>query len=290
MLSFVPFLACWPLSSSLCSPGCECCPSFISPVACWPLLLCLCSLGCECCPLFILFTTCWPFSCAVSACQRVSSTPWQALIPPIQCLLTSLVSLLASMWVLPLICPAYCLLIPLALFCWPACECHPHVCCFLPADLSPTLCALSVCEHYSLFVLTATFTFWCCFLSISTCNFQEQTVSLLKSFVETVGSPFLFPTIFKPFQDKFSSCYHNIHQIMIGIFFILFCQGYFLIFSQLQLSFWNMLPFCFPLATHRHLLCIKLSCNISNLDCPVLQLNFLQLFKTIQMQSSYSSS
>ena len=35
---------------------------------------------------------------------------------------------------------------------------------------------------------------------------------------------------------------------------------------------------------------IKLGYNIFNLDCLVLLLNFLQLFKTIQMKSSYNLS
>ena len=49
---------------------------------------------------------------------------------------------------------------------------------------------------------------WCCFLSLSTCNIQEQKVSLLKSFVEMVRSSFLFLTaIFKPFQNSFSQYY-----------------------------------------------------------------------------------
>ena len=51
-----------------------------------------------------------------------------------------------------------------------------------------------------------------------------------------------------------------------------------------------MPPFCFLLAAVRTQLYFKPSCNMFNLDCQVLQLIFLQFFKSIQMQSLYNLS
>jgi hypothetical protein len=94
--------------------------------------------------------------------------------------------------------------------------------------LLTSLSLCPVCMCCSLFFFSSIFFLdvvsWCCFLSLSTCNFQDQEVSLLRSFVETVSHLF-FPsplTVFKPFQNKFSLHYHDIHHIMIGTFFLLF--------------------------------------------------------------------
>ena len=103
------------------------------------------------------------------------------------------------------------------------------VCCLLPADLSPALSASSVCEFCLLSSL-----FWYCFLSLLT---QEHKVSLLKTFVEVVGSSFLSTTAFKLFQNKFSLHYKNIHHIMIGTIFLLFLRVIFIYFHSCNTHF-----------------------------------------------------
>ena len=87
------------------------------------LLFCLFLSACEC-PSFILFSAWWPLSCLVSACQRVSTTPPSSCLPPGDPSLA--LSLLISVWVLPVMCPI-CLLRPLSLSLLPGCECCPSL-------------------------------------------------------------------------------------------------------------------------------------------------------------------
>lgn len=116
------------------------------------LLLGLCLPGCECFPLFILFVVCWLLYCSVSVYQEVGATFCLSCSlpadlshclcsPACECwalshLLSADLSLLTSLWVLPLIILIHCLLTSVSLcLCLPGGEC-PSSYYSLLADLS----------------------------------------------------------------------------------------------------------------------------------------------------------
>ena len=178
------------ISLCFCWPGCECCPSFILFAPCWFLSFCLYSPGCECHHLFSLFSLLT--SLLLCLCLLECEFSLLFILFAVCYLLSDDFSiplfLFASLWVQPLVCPVCCLLTSFLLcLCLSACEC-----CLLFVLFSaswPVLLHL-FCQYVSTASCLLPALLWHCFLSLLTCNIQEQKVSLLKTFVETVG--FLF--------------------------------------------------------------------------------------------------
>ena len=180
----------------LCSPECKCCVLFIYslPADC-TVSVCqyVSAAPCLSCPLpselslaqhvsclCILFAVHWPLlhchitrmwvllmhmhpvyrllTRSVSPCQLVSVAPnlsyW---LPDFSITL----SLCARKWVLPLLCPVYCLLISL-LFCpcLPGCECCPQYASYLPTNFTLCACQLVSCPSCILFTACSPLSFF----------------------------------------------------------------------------------------------------------------------------------